>query len=99
MEAWAPEWEALRRGRQQAGHDSEVMADLFFLQYAKKIKNVKEKSKDVRISLQHGRLPPISEAEPSARRGSPAAPSSRIAWAKHSLVAEPRFGPRDLPAF
>eukprot|EP00969_Alexandrium_andersonii_P258629 11435312-Alexandrium_andersonii.AAC.1 len=89
MEVWVPGWEALRRGRQQAGHDNQVMADLFYLQYFKMIKNIKKVSRNIENSLQRGHLPPILEAEPSARRGSSSTPSSSIMWARHSLVAEP----------
>eukprot|EP00969_Alexandrium_andersonii_P179236 7923963-Alexandrium_andersonii.AAC.1 len=44
-------------------------------------------------------MPAILEVEAVASRGSAATPTSRIKWARHNLVAEPRFGPRDLPAF
>eukprot|EP00969_Alexandrium_andersonii_P327235 14459604-Alexandrium_andersonii.AAC.1 len=65
------------------------MADPFFLQYTKKIKNIKKVSRDIGSSLQPGRLPSIRKAEPGARRGSSTTPSSRNVWAKYSLVAEP----------
>eukprot|EP00969_Alexandrium_andersonii_P111295 4914033-Alexandrium_andersonii.AAC.1 len=54
---------------------------------------------EIRLNLQHGRLPPAFEASASGAGRSGGRPASNIIWAKHNLNVEPRFGPHDLPAF
>eukprot|EP00969_Alexandrium_andersonii_P296231 13091839-Alexandrium_andersonii.AAC.1 len=54
---------------------------------------------EIRLNLQHGRLPPAFEAGTSGAGRKGSRPASSILWARHDLGVEPRFGPRDLPAF